>query len=250
MRMNDVNELLKEIAEIIELLETEKLTAYSNKEKVALSAPKIKSAHEHLRSAFEFMAHDIYELLRKIYAENNRQVKEIDLDRLYFPIRKEPKDFKLAIQKDYRFIDEFCPNIFSLLESIQPYNKNDKWLLKLRVDTNNNKHNRFTEQERVETSHVIIGGETGGGIRLIPRGGIDAKVGSVNLQGKEMLTENLDFKNGKITNAKVLPKDSKVEEIVGFNFKGSISDVIHDLKYYHQKTSDFTDSFYKMLANY
>lgn len=96
--------------------------------------------------------------------------------------------------------------------------------------------------------HVTVGGQ--GGITLIPLMQGDFTVGSVNIQGKEVLTDNLRFENGKIANPGQLPPESKVDEIVEFRLSGDYYDLLLDLKLFHKNTLEFREKLYCLLQNY
>ncbi|MHB8262037.1 MAG: hypothetical protein ACYDCN_15625 [Bacteroidia bacterium] len=183
-------------------------------------------------------------MLRTMYSINNKQVKEVHP--LYFPIRTIPIKFKETIQKDFRYIDEFFPDILRLIESIQPYDKRDNWLYRLNKLANDNKHNGFSEQSRAEFTNVTVGA-SGGGIILIPPTDMDVQVGSVVLQGKEALSKPIHFKKGKVTNPDTLPLDSKVDEITEFRWKDDYYDLVYELSLLHKNTRKFKEEFYQLI---
>jgi hypothetical protein len=245
MLNNDIDELFIDVEEILATLETEKQKAIGNKEKIKLSSAKIKSLLAHLRDVFDYTAKDIYNLLRQKYSIDKRQVKEVDI--LYFPIRDTQSNFKAAIYKDYRYIEEYFPEVFNLIESIQPFEKKDNWLLKLNKLNKRNKHSGLSEQNRAEYTNVTVGAS--GGVILIPPTEGSFQVGSVNLQGKEALMNPIRFENGKVMNPDTLPLDSKIGEITEFRWNGDYHDLVYELKLIYNNTKQFKESFYKLIAD-
>jgi hypothetical protein len=177
-------------------------------------------------------------------AKNNRQVKEVHP--LYFPIRTIPAKFREAIQKDYRHIDEYFPEILTIMESIQPYEKSNNWLQRLSKLANENKHNGFFKQKREEYTNVTVGAS--GGVILIPPTHIDVQVASVNLQGKEALSEPINFKKGKVVTPDKLPSNSKIDEIIEFRWKGDYFDLLSELNFFCENTKRFKGNLYQLIT--
>ncbi len=245
MLNDDIDELFTDVEEILAFLKTEKQRAINNREKLKLSSAKIKSLLAHLRDAFDYMAKDIYSLLRQKYEIDKRQVKKVKI--LYFPIRDTQSKFKATIHKDYKYIEEYFPEVFILIKSIQPFEKRDNWLLRLNKLNKRNKHNGLSEQKRAEYTNVTVG--TSGGVILIPPTEGSFQVGSVNLQGKEALKNPIRFENGKVMNPASLPLDSKVDEITEFRWDGDYHDLVYELKLIYNNTKQFKECLYKLIAD-
>lgn len=111
----------------------------------------IKNIFENLRSCFDYIAHDVFEAC----VTGNQPGK------LYFPIRQSKKEFDQAINKDFPRLQASNPDVYNILESVQPYQ--DDWLSKFNRLNNKNKHQDLEEQTRTESRHVKVSSPNGGG---------------------------------------------------------------------------------------
>lgn len=111
----------------------------------------IKNIFENLRSCLDYIAHDIFDT-----CDTKREH-----EKLYFPIRQSKKEFTHAIIKDFPNLQASNPDIYNILESIQPYH-ND-WLGKFNRLNNNNKHQDLEEQIRTESRQVTVSSPKKGG---------------------------------------------------------------------------------------
>ena len=109
----------------------------------------IKNIFENLRSCLDYMAHDIFE-----FCENGKK-----LGKLYFPIRWSRKDFDQVVKKDFPSLHDKNPDIYKILERVQPYN-ND-WLSKFNKLNNNNKHKDLVEQTKTISRQVTVSSDQG-----------------------------------------------------------------------------------------
>lgn len=110
----------------------------------------IKNILENLRSCLDYIARDVYEKFITGKPE-----------RLYFPIRHTTNEFQQAISRDYPDLDHLAPNVYAIIEQVQPYN--DPWLGKFNRLNNDNKHENLVEQTRTETRRVTVSSKRGGG---------------------------------------------------------------------------------------
>lgn len=116
----------------------------------------IKNIFENLRSALDYLAHDISEHL----ATSKPKI-------LYFPIRHSLAEFTATMAKDYPGVEGNNTDIYSILEQVQPYNK--PWLGNFNKLNNNNKHQKLVEQTRTESRHVSVTSHgSGGGVSWGP----------------------------------------------------------------------------------
>lgn len=111
---------------------------------------EIKNIFENLRSVLDYMAHDVFDSLK------TGKQPEI----LYFPIRLTQHEFDLVINKDFPSLQTSNPNVYSILESVQPYK--DKWLGQFNRLNNNNKHQDLEEQTRSEAKEIKVSSLKGG----------------------------------------------------------------------------------------
>ena len=110
----------------------------------------IKNILENLRSCLDYIAKDVHE--RFITGTPGR---------LYFPIRLTQNEFNRAISRDFMGLDESAPDIYSIIENVQPFN--DPWLGEFNSLNNNNKHEDLVEQKRTQTKQVTVSAKEGGG---------------------------------------------------------------------------------------
>ena len=114
---------------------------------------KIKNLCENLRSVLDYLAHDILETKCSHPKEN---------DRFYFPILPDRKQFESKMREWFPKLDSTSPDLWSYLESIQPYHgAQAEWLGQLNRVNNENKHSALVEQTRTEIERVKA--SSGGG---------------------------------------------------------------------------------------
>lgn len=114
----------------------------------------------HLRSALDYLANDIVEK----YCPNAKKG-----DRLYFPITDSGTSFKQRMIDSYPDLQTNCPDLYLLLESVQPYFKSEnKWLSQFNKINNENKHLDLVEQVRTETKQVNVISPSGGSVSWGP----------------------------------------------------------------------------------
>lgn len=118
----------------------------------------VKNLMENLRSALDYMAHDIY--------ESSCQPARIargqpDLKNIYFPYGKIETDFKAGIGRSLPDLCTLAPDIYKILVSIQPFACGDSWLCDLCTILNENKHDRLKAQERSESETDTVDSQYG-----------------------------------------------------------------------------------------
>jgi hypothetical protein len=105
---------------------------------------------ENLRSALDYIAHDIRE--KHCVGANVKNP-------FYFPILPDSKTFADRVQKWFPGLNKTCPPLWNLLESIQPYQVGQEWLGKFNRVNNENKHGDLVEQTRTETHRITAKSE-------------------------------------------------------------------------------------------
>ena len=123
--------------------------------------PKIKNVLENQRSALEYLASAIVDRFGK------------STGRSYYPIVSEPALFDARFAKNMRGVAAARPDIRDAIEARQPYRQGYEWLGHLATLTNENKHQKLSPQQRVETRELrpgpggagVIGGP-GASIRM------------------------------------------------------------------------------------
>jgi len=118
----------------------------------------IKNLCENLRSALDYIAHDIRE--KHCPAANPK-------DRFYFPILPDSQAFSKQANQWFPSLATTCPAVWALLESIQPFQPGYEWLSRFNRLNNENKHGNLVEQTRKET-HRITASTPGGSVSWDP----------------------------------------------------------------------------------
>jgi len=108
----------------------------------------MKNFMENLRSALDYMAHDIYEIVLK---PERDKAGEKEIETIYFPYGKTENDFKSSIGSSLPNLQALCPSIYAAIEGIQPHICGDGWLYEFCRILNEKKHNTLTPQKRTET---------------------------------------------------------------------------------------------------
>ncbi len=118
----------------------------------------IKNLCENLRSALDYIAHDIRE--KHCPAANPK-------DRFYFPILPDAPTFAKQASQWFPGLPAACPAVWTMLESLQPYQPGYEWLGRFNRLNNENKHGNLVEQTRKET-HRITASTPGGSVSWDP----------------------------------------------------------------------------------
>src|SRR5512145_502440 len=90
----------------------------------------VKNLMENLRSALDYMAHDIYESCCQAARTASGQP---DPKNIYFPYGKTEADFKAGVGSSLPSLATLAPDIYKILLSIQPFACGDSWLCDLCV---------------------------------------------------------------------------------------------------------------------
>jgi hypothetical protein len=150
-RYDDIIALLNETAECRQRLEAAYEDAKSKPDIKEVLKPTVKSALEHLRSALEYCGQD----LRDRYCSPPGERENV-----YFPFGDTEKNFRRSVDKNLPMLEAKAPQVFALIEAMQPFACGDHWLVTLCRQTNFNKHNRLSPQDRVNSpgNSMRIGG--------------------------------------------------------------------------------------------
>ncbi len=118
----------------------------------------VKNLMENLRSALDYMAHDIYESCCQ--AERVATGKS-EPRNIYFPYGRTETDFRSSVGSSLPGLATLAPNAYDLLISLQPFRCGDSWLYDLCSILNEQKHDRLTPQMRSETETYTVSKGTG-----------------------------------------------------------------------------------------
>src|SRR5437868_607238 len=124
---DDIRDLLQEVDELRSRLDTDRIEAMSDEAKLELARTKVKSCLEHLRSCLDYSAHAI----RKKYYTPKK---------IYFPYGLSQLDFATSLKSNLPELETVAPDVFLLVERMQPFSCGDTWLHDLCSHTNKMKH--------------------------------------------------------------------------------------------------------------
>jgi len=143
--------------------------------------PLIKNYLENLRSALDYVAHDIYEGISPSYKEDIK---------LYFPIRTTKHEFDVLIQKDFATLEARFPEVLDLLERNQPFDIKGRWLEELNKLTNENKHRDLTPQVKKEIPQSLSMSHNGATIKMGRGGSMRIGLGGIVRLGGALIADD------------------------------------------------------------
>jgi len=181
----------------------------------------VKNLMENLRSALDYMAHDIYESCCQSARTASGQP---DPRNIYFPYGKTEADFKAVVGSSLPDLATFAPDIYKILLSIQPFVCGDTWLCDLCIILNEKKHDHLKAQERSESKTYTV--ESQHGSVTIPVNNPNIKVtsmpGAVKIFGVPA-----EFREDGIHTAPSNVLKHKLTKWVAFIFEGTNVNVIN-----------------------
>jgi len=119
----------------------------------------IKNLCENLRSALDYIAHDVREKHCPSAGANAR---------FYFPILPNATTFTQKTAQWFPGLVTAAPNVYAFLESVQPFHNGYEWLGLFNRLNNENKHGDLVEQTRTETHRVTVTMQGGGSVSWNP----------------------------------------------------------------------------------
>lgn len=181
----------------------------------------VKNLMENLRSALDYMAHDIYEACCRSARISNGLS---DLKNIYFPYGKTEAEFKSCVGKSLPNLATLAPNIYKILLSVQPFDCGDTWLCDLCVILNEKKHDRLKAQERSESETYTVEGQHGSVTIQVnnPNIKITSMPGAVKIFGIPA-----EFREDGIHTAPSNALKHKHIKWVAFTFEGTNTNVIN-----------------------
>jgi len=237
-RQNDVNALLHDSREKHDDIKNKYEEALKNKS-LDLRIP-VKNLMENLRSALDYMAHDIYEQVCKP-DRNSRGLP--DPRNVYFPYSKEASAFPSSIGSSLPNLSSLSPNIYSLIEAIQPFRCGDSWLYDFCKVLNENKHERLVPQERVETQQYEVKGQHGSvSISREPGISVTSTPGAVKIMGVPT-----DFRGDHIATHPAGNLKHQIKTWVAFKFDGTDINIIALLNKAVPGINGFSDSLFQEI---
>ena len=196
---------------------------------------------ENLRSALDYMAHDIYESCCQTtrLASGKPEPRNI-----YFPYGRSEADFRSGVGSSLPGLDTLAPNVYSLIALIQPFQRGDNWLYDLCSILNEKKHDRLTPQKRLETETYTVSSKTGSvTIRVNdPSGYVRSVPGAVKIFGVPA-----QFTDQGIRTAPSDKLTHKRTKWVAFLFEGTNVNVLGLLNKAVPGISDLAKKLYKEI---
>ncbi len=237
-RRNDVEAILKAVKDQHEDLKSKYDEALKNKS-LDLRV-QVKNMMENLRSALDYMAHDIYESFCKSI---RLAAGKPDPCNIYFPYAKSEQDFNSRINSTLPGLQSQSSVVFNLLHSIQPFKCNNTWLYDLCSVLNKNKHERLVPQERKETETYSVKGDHGS-VSINRRQGcsVTSKPGAVKIFGvpAQFMGDTISTDpHGGLTH--------EITRWISFTFEGTNINVLGLLNKSVEGINNFANNLYQYI---
>ena len=152
-RKESIQALLKKAEAQLRAVETEYNRSLHAKVIEAELRIDIKNLCENMRSALDYLAHDIRERFCPPASPG---------DRFYFPILPDKKSFESRIDQWFPGLRQVAPAVVAALEAVQPFQTGQEWLGQFNRVNIENKHGDLIEQTRVERQETRVTGQGGG----------------------------------------------------------------------------------------
>jgi len=240
MRQQFVKDFLEHAKKDLEKIKAEYETSLQSKTISASLQIDIKNLMENLRSALDYVAHDIYESVVKpdCLTSGEKEIKDI-----YFPYGKDENDFRSSMGRCLPKLDSLSPSIFGILERIQPHKCGNDWLYNFCSILNQNKHDQLSPQKREEKRGLKLDFAGGGGITLGP-GGVMRGTGKI-VSGDGVLDLKGNIISGDSPAVNLPPTIKQTIVIwVGFRFADTEVEVLPLLQLATKEVEQLADDIY------
>lgn len=229
-RYNDIIELLTEVHFNITRLEEKYEKAKKDESIKDILRPLVKTCLEHLRSALEYSAQDIWS------SYNNCSAK------LFFPYGETEALFKANVKRNLPKLHE-QRDLYNIVESIQPHVCGNSWLIELCKQTNFNKHISLGRQVRENSKKSVT--QIGGLVRMGSGSTVTFKDCNYNGMplgwGKPAVISG-DMSTEEIRRNIAIPIPvSREFEWVEFKFENSEHDTLNLIKISHHEISQYIE---------
>jgi hypothetical protein len=200
----------------------------------------VKNLMENLRSVLDYLAHDVYE---KVVQPSRVSSDEKDIKDIYFPYGKEEDSFKSGVSKCLPKLDTLSPNVFLLIERVQPHKCGNNWLYDLCTILNQNKHDSLSPQEQHVTGQSYQIGPRGGSPAIsAPAGAIKAPPGAIRIGNQPVI---FDSNTGIPIPTPGL--EVKVTTWIGFRFADTKVEVLPLLQLAVKEINQLAEDIYKVI---
>lgn len=113
---------------------------------------RLKNILENFRSALDYIAHDIQDRLKII--DPYSKTPEV----FYFPYGRRENHFKKSVKKNFPTLDQHLPQLFKVLQDVQPFRSGDSWLVDLCELNNKGKHEQLQKPTPTKYARVNVPG--------------------------------------------------------------------------------------------
>jgi hypothetical protein len=179
MRDSDVSILLDQINKKLKSIKAIYDQSLQDKNIPDSLRVEIKNTMENLRSCLDYMAQDVNDSIITPYRNrNNLKV----LKKIYFPYGKNEYDFISSIKKNLPDLKTLNPDLFSIIEDIQPHSSQNPWLYDFCSILNDNKHMFLSTQTKLVNKTYTVGIKGQTSISALA-GSIKASPGQIAIAG-------------------------------------------------------------------
>ncbi len=238
-RKNDVETILSAAKEQYESIRKDYDRALQD-QSLDLRVP-VKNLMENLRSALDYMAHDIYEACCRAARVASGMP---DPCNIYFPYGQSEAYFRSGVGSSLPNLAINNPAVYDLIALIQPFRSGDTWLYDLCSILNEKKHNKLKAQVRSETETHTVESEFGN--VTIPVNNPNIKItsmpGAVKIFGVPA-----EFTSNGIRTAPSDKLKHKRTKWVAFSFEGSDVNVIGLLDKSVANIANLAERLYKEI---
>lgn len=239
MRNNDIENLLAHVEKSLVNIKNSYDQSLHDKDIPAFLRIDIKNVMENLRSALDYMAQDV-----AITISNRKSNNAALRKKIYFPCGKNKQDYDSSIKKNLPDLEIVRPDIYSLIEDIQPHTCGDTWLYDFCQILNENKHNSLSPQTRTSQKAYSVGLPGKFPAISAPAGGIIALSGEISIAG---IPVKFDLNTG-------IPHQTSGLEVavttwVSFVFQGTSVEVYPLLQTAFNKIKYISGQLYKKLKD-
>lgn len=230
MNQKDINEILTQCKTDINTISTQ--CAGNSLNKVTL-----KNTLENMRSILDYLAKDINDSLKQ-----NKTYK--GGDKVYFPYGQRENHFKKSIEKNLPNLSNLLPQVYAMIEKIQPYRLHDNWLIDLCELTNEVKHNQLSRTE--ERKSITI---NQGGIDIVQAGSLSEIIMTGNTINGVLQDDIHVGKDGSVNITKKVSDSTLVIESNSIYFNGKNIKISPFMTKCLSNLESLTSSIYQELPN-
>ncbi|WP_250502856.1 hypothetical protein [Caballeronia sp. AZ7_KS35] len=237
-RQNDINELLDYVAAQRRELEAQYEKARKDENIKSVLGPTVKSALEHLRSVLDYCAMDIF------VAVHGRDPS--DSDRIYFPFGHSDAVFAKAIASNkLGKLSAINPDLYGLVQQIQPFICGSQWLPSLASRTKKMKHRSLGRQVRNQSPSSTL--KIGNFMHFKDVANVTiehSQLGDTSIRHLEISdTVNVNELQSKVPTIPI----SREWEWVEFRFDDSPEDILELIGESHDRLCEIMPRLYEVL---